>query len=91
MVLEVTPAQRRQVKILAACSGMSVKDFILSRVFSPEEKSAARKGKPSVKSETGYLLASKAMEKRIMSALREPPNKRRAFKSVKDLKNALGA
>lgn len=93
LVLEVSPAQRRRVKSLAAGSGMTMKDFVLSRVLGDRSngKAGVKPKAPADEDETACLMRSRTMQKRIMDAVQEPAARRKKFNSLKDLQHALGA
>lgn len=86
LTLDMTPDEHRRLKTLAAFHGVTMRDFLLSNLFSDEKP--ARK---SVKAgETAYLLRSARNRKRLLESLARGGARRKAFRSVKELKHALG-
>lgn len=79
--IEIDPEQHRQIKTLATFSGMTIKEFILSKTL--------ESSKPEMDT-TEKLLSSPKNRKRLMDALNEPKSKRIVFESVEDLERALG-
>lgn len=88
LVLEVTTEERRQLKTLAAFSGMTMKRFILSKTLGLETKPTAKKR--AVKDETARIRSSKAMTRRLEAAVAEKSTKRKAFNSLDEVRHALG-
>ena len=92
LVLEVTPHQRRQIKSLAAFSGMTMKDYILGKALPPAKAGALIKGRTqNVKhDETERLMSSPSMASRLARAMKGSRAKRVSFDSIKEVKHALG-
>ena len=94
LVLEVTPEQRRQLKTLAAFSGMTMKSFVLTRTLG-EGASTGRRRPASAKSRkpkdgTDLILASGAMTRRLEAAMSEKRSGRKAFNTLEEVRRALG-
>ncbi|MCB1232859.1 MAG: hypothetical protein KDN19_21625 [Verrucomicrobiae bacterium] len=85
LVIEIDPEQHRQIKTLATFSGMTIKEFILSRVLSPRVKD--EEGQADA---TDTLLRSEKNAARLRQAIAEPAEKHVVFESMKDLEDALG-
>ena len=79
--IEIEPEQHRQIKTLATFEGMSMKDFILSKVLSKGERTMDT---------TEKLLSSPENAKRLREALATPKDQYIHFESMEDLKDALG-
>ncbi len=78
--IEIDPEQHRQIKTLATFSGMSMKDFILSKVLTPSQKEMDT---------TDKLLSHPENKKRLMEAINTPTEDYVTFESIEELKNAL--
>lgn len=72
--------QHWQIKTLATFEGMSMKDYILSKVLSPKEK------KPDA---TELLMKDPKNREQILKALDTPEEKYISFDTLEDLKDAL--
>ena len=81
LTIEVHPEQHRQIKTLATFSGMTIKDFILSRTLGSSEEPADA---------TEELLSSPENAKRLRKAIATPASKHHVFETLEDLKGALG-
>jgi len=79
--IEIDPEQHRQIKTLATFSGMTIKDFILSKTLSQ---------KTEVTDATEKLLSSPKNAKRLRDALATPKDQYIRFETMEDLKDALG-
>ena len=75
--IEIDPEQHRQIKTLATFSGMTIKEYILSKTLPSQDT-------------TEELLASPANAKRLKDAIKSSPDKHLGFETMEDLKNALG-
>lgn len=82
MTIEIDPEQHRQIKTLATFSGMTIKEFILSKTLGTTRDSPA--------SETDHLMGSPKNAERLRQAIATPASEHRVFESVEDLKDALG-
>lgn len=82
--IEIDPEQHRQIKTLATFEGMSIKDFILSRTLAKPEPEAAGMNT------TDKLLSHPKNRDRLLEAISAPRNESRVFKSMDELKDALG-
>ncbi len=78
--IEIDPEQHRQIKTLATFSGMSMKDFILSKVLTPSKKEMDT---------TEKLLSHPENKKRLMEAINTPAEDYLTFESIEELKDAL--
>lgn len=76
VTLDMSAEEHRQLKTLAAFSGMTMKDFILSRALELDE--------------TEYLLKSPANAARLAEAVKSPSAARVGFNSIEELRRALG-
>lgn len=81
LVLELTDAEDRRIKSLAAKAGLSVRDLVITKVLGT--------GHP-VQDETAYLLSSPAMEQRLLDAMKEPAERRKSFSNAEEAAHALG-
>ena len=88
LVLEVTPDERRQLKTLAAFSGMTMKGFILSKTLGLKTSRQTQSG--TAQDETDRIQSSKTMTKRLATAMVEKPSKRRSFNTIAEVRHALG-
>jgi hypothetical protein len=75
--IEINPEQHRQIKTLATFSGLTIKDYILSKTLPGRDA-------------TENLLSSPKNAKRLKEALETPATKHRVFESLTDLEDALG-
>ena len=82
LTIEIDPDQHRQIKTLATFSGMTIKDFILSKTLGPQSDTA--------EDATARLMGSTKNAERLRNAIAAPASEHRVFESVEDLKNALG-
>ena len=80
--IEIEPEQHRQIKTLATFSGLTIKDYILSK--------ALPKSATDPVDATSHLLSSPKNAKRLQEALETPDTENRVFNSLEDLKDALG-
>ena len=76
--IEIDPEQHRQIKTLATFSGMSMKDYILSKLLPPKEQDT-----------TEQLLADPASREKLLKAMETPEKEYLGFESVEELKDAL--
>ena len=88
VTLDITSEAHRQLKTLAAFSGMTMKDFILNRALGAETAETKTRGKPDGMDETEYLLSSPANAARLDAALNS--KKRVSFTSEEELRRAIG-
>lgn len=86
--MDISEEAHRQLKTLAAFSGMTMKDFILSKTLGVRASAKKGVGKPEGMDETDYLLSSPANAARLEAALNEP--KRVSFTSEEELRHAIG-
>lgn len=77
--IEIQPEQHRQIKTLATFSGMSIKEYILSKTL-PSKGEA----------ETEALLRDPKNAKRLKDAIETPVSSHHVFETLEDLENALG-
>jgi len=81
LTIEIDPEQHRKIKTLATFSGMTLKEFILSKTL-PK--------KPSPEDTSEELMANPKNAARLRQALASPDSKNQVFESIEDLRNALG-
>jgi hypothetical protein len=82
LTIEIEPEQHRQIKTLATFSGMTIKEFILSKTIGPQSGSAG--------DTTDRLMGSAKNAARLRKAMATPESEHRVFETLEDLKNALG-
>ena len=82
LTIEIEPEQHRQIKTLATFSGMTIKEFILSKTLGPQRSATG--------DDTDRLLGSAKNAARLREAIATPDSEHRVFESVEDLKDALG-
>ena len=82
LTIEIEPEQHRQIKTLATFSGMTIKEFILTKTLGPERAVVA--------DSTARLMGSEKNAARLRDAIATPDSGHRVIESVQDLKNALG-
>lgn len=82
LTIEIEPEQHRQIKTLATFSGMSIKEFILSKTIGAQRDASVNA--------TDHLMGSPKNAARLREAIATPDSEHRVFESVEDLKNALG-
>jgi uncharacterized protein (DUF1778 family) len=82
LTIEIDPEQHRQIKTLATFSGMTIKDFILSKTIGVQRAESG--------DATDRLMGSKKNAARLREAIAAPDSGHRVFESVEDLKDALG-
>ena len=75
--IEIEPEQHRQIKTLATFSGMTIKEYILSKTLPSNDA-------------TEELLASSSNAKRLKNAIESPSHQHLGFETMEELKNALG-
>lgn len=83
LTIEIDPEQHRQIKTLATFSGMTIKDFILSKTLGTKQHKTPTDS-------TDRLMGSVKNAARLRKAVASPESEHRVFESVQDLKNALG-
>ncbi len=88
VTLDITSEAHRQLKTLAAFSGMTMKDFILNRALGSEAVIKSARGKPDGMDETEYLLSSPANAARLEAAVHS--EKRVSFATEEELRSAIG-
>ena len=81
LTIEIEPAQHRQIKTLATFSGMTIKDYVLSKALPMRTAEV---------SETERLLSSPENAKRLREAIATPESHHVSFENLDELKNALG-
>ena len=82
LTIEIDPEQHRQIKTLATFSGMTIKEFILSKTLGPQRLASG--------DTTDHLLGSAKNAERLRNAIATPDSEHRVFESVEELKHALG-
>ncbi len=89
--IEIEPDQHRQIKMLAASEGVSIKDLILGRTIGAPKKvtPAITELKMDV-DEAEYLFSSAVNFKRLRGAVRSPEDENTVFESTEELRNVLG-
>lgn len=79
--IEIDPESHRQIKTLATFAGMTIKDYILAKTLP---------GKSSDGDATEKLLSSPKNAARLREAIAAPNSDHVGFKSLDELKDALG-
>jgi len=79
--IEIEPEQHRQIKTLATFSGMTIKEFILSKTLTQ---------KAEAMDTTEKLLSSPENAKRLREAINTPDSENIVFESIEELEDALG-
>jgi hypothetical protein len=82
LTIEIEPEQHRQIKTLATFSGMTIKEFILSKTLGTQSGNAG--------DATDRLMGSPKNAARLREAIATPESEHRVFESMEDLKDALG-
>ena len=82
LTIEIEPEQHRQIKKLATFSGMTIKEYILSKTLGSQRTVTG--------DVTDRLMGSAKNAERLRDAIATPASDHRVFESVEDLKNALG-
>jgi hypothetical protein len=82
LTIEIEPEQHRQIKTLATFSGMTIKEFILSKTIGPQQAASG--------DATDRLKGSTKNAARLREAIASPDSEHRVFESMEDLKIALG-
>ena len=82
LTIEIEPEQHRQIKTLATFSGMTIKEYILSKTIGPQRDTA--------EDATSRLMGSPKNAARLRETIATPDSEHLVFESVEDLKNALG-
>jgi hypothetical protein len=82
LTIEIEPEQHRQIKTLATFSGMTIKEYILSKTLGPQQS--------GVGEATDSLMKSGKNAARLCKAIATSDSEHRVFESVEDLKHALG-
>ncbi len=88
VTLDIPSEAHRQLKTLAAFSGMTMKDFILNRALGAKTAAKKTRVKPDEMDETAYLLSKPANAARLEAALNS--KKRVSFASEEELRRAIG-
>ena len=81
LTIEIEPEQHRQIKTLAAFSGVTIKEFMLSKTIGPQ--------RAALGDATDRLMRSKKIAARLREAIATPDPEHRVFESMEDLKDAL--
>jgi hypothetical protein len=82
LTIEIEPEQHRQIKTLATFSGMTIKEYILTKILGPQQKTGS--------DANAELTKSAANSRRLRKAVAAPKSKHVTFTSMKELKDALG-
>ena len=82
LTIEIEPEQHRQIKTLATFSGMTIKEFILSKTIGSQRVTAG--------DTTDRLMGSAKNAGRLREAIATPNSEHRVFESIESLKDALG-
>ena len=82
LTIEIDSEQHRQIKTLATFSGMTIKEFILSKTLGPQRGTGG--------DATDRLMGSANNAARLREAIATPDSEHRVFESLEDLKDALG-
>ncbi len=83
LTIEIDPEQHRQIKTLATYAGMTIKDYILAKTLN------VSKACPETDT-TEKLLKSPKNAKRLREAIASETPPDLIFKSIEDVKHALG-
>lgn len=89
--IEIDSQQHREIKMLAASEGLSIKDLILLRTIG-SAKPAESSVSPQIitEDETKFLFSSTVNYKRLRGAVASPEWQNVRFKTLEDLENELG-
>lgn len=79
--IEIDAEQHRQIKTLATFEGVTMKEYILSKLLGPRAKEMGT---------TEKLLSHEPNKKRLLDAIEEPTKDELVFETIEDLKDALG-
>lgn len=82
LTIEIEPEQHRQIKTLATFSGMTIKEFILSKTIGSQRVKAV--------DVTDRLMGATKNAARLRGAIATPDSEHRVFETVEDLRDALG-
>jgi len=82
LTIEIEPEQHRQIKTLATFSGMTIKEFILSKTIGSPKGEAV--------DFTDRLMKPTKNAARLREAIATPESEHRVFETIEDLKDALG-
>ncbi len=82
LTIEIEPEQHRQIKTLATFSGMTIKEFILSKTIGPQRANAG--------DSTDRLTGTTKNAARLRVAIATPDSEHSVFETIEDLKDALG-
>ncbi|MDP4899177.1 MAG: hypothetical protein NWR03_15510 [Akkermansiaceae bacterium] len=91
MSIEIDNQQHREIKMLAASEGLSIKDLILVRTIgsaSPAQNKLSPANAPE--DETEFLFSSTVNYKRLRGAATSPDWQNVRFKTLEELANELG-
>lgn len=81
LTIEIDSNEHRMIKTLATFSGMTMKEYILSKVLPPAREAGVAEMKvPEIEKNV----------ERLREAIAQPRESHRVFKDVEDLRNALG-
>lgn len=83
LTIEIDPEQHRQIKTLATYAGMTIKDYILAKTLN------VSKARPETDT-THKLLKSPKNAKRLRKAIASQTPPDLVFKSIEEVKHALG-
>lgn len=83
LTLDISPQTHRRLKTLASYHGVTMKEFMLSRVL-PEI------GVSKANDETVYLLKNRKNRERLLISASRDRKDNKSFNSLKALKHALG-
>jgi Antitoxin ParD len=83
LTIEIDPEQHRQIKTLATYAGMTIKDYILAKTLN------VSKARPEIDT-SDKLLKSPKNAKRLRKAIASQTPPDLVFKSIEEVKHALG-
>ncbi|MDO8594147.1 MAG: hypothetical protein Q7R93_01360 [bacterium] len=86
LTLDMSVQEHRRLKTLASFHGVTMKDFLLSKVLL-QEKPRSRRSRTD---ETAYLLKSPVNKRRLFESVRRTGKRNKSFGSLRELKHALG-
>lgn len=80
LTIEIDPEQHRQIKTLAMFSGMTIKDFILSKTLGSK--------RTTEENPTDHVMGSEKNATRLREAISTRDSERRVFESIDDSKSS---
>lgn len=90
LTLDITADEHRRLKTMASFYGVTMKDFLLSKVIDYEKSEKRTRHDSKTKNGTLYLFRSARNKKRLLQSATRNGKGRKSFNSIKELKHALG-